>query len=228
MSGKKGRPHKPLPLKSETVVALAHAVDNARILFGADAEMILSIPESERRESRCFDPNLVLIIALRRAWDTDMASRGIREMILGCDDAMLVRRWLEKSFSEVSVVAFNAHDTGFSDQLHRLQVLLPKIHITEQEKIADAYVLLSGILDCPPDSPNENESSSEQICKGILTPPFHREPSNEEIRSFLKWFEGIEVTREAIKNEAGVRGWKLSNSRRFPGSTRDLMQSSAT
>jgi hypothetical protein len=215
----KGRPFKVIPLKPETAAALAVAAENARQFLGKNEHLFLVIPETYERASRDFDPSLALLVFLRISYEKESSEcfSSILADVMGWENLSPFTVWIERSFNDAVMIAFNANDMGFPSQWATLQELFSRSHFTVQDAIAEAYETLYRILHNPPACPADMDTASEQICNAILTPPFLRPPSNAEIRSYMEWFEGWPVTREQVKNEASTRKWKLSDSRPFPG-----------
>jgi hypothetical protein len=219
MSGEKkkqGGQFKCGALKPETAASLAAAAENLRHFLGDDARLLLGMPPGIERASRPFDPNLVLLMFLRSS-ELDKEINQLSAPSFGWDDFSLFTALLERSFVDAAVIAFRANDEGFSSQWSTLQKLFSSPHYTVQDAIVEAYETLSLILYSPPDCPEDMDTCKEQVCHMILRPPFYRPPSNAEIRSYLEWFHGVDVERKQVDNEKAQKGWKLSDSRPFPG-----------
>ena len=90
-----------------------------------------------------------------------------------------------------------------------------------QDWIKEAYAYLAEILQNPPEAPSNLDTFREQVCHSVLRPPYQREPSSSEIRTYLEHFQGQAVTREQIKGVAKLRGWDLPGSQLFPGMDED-------
>jgi hypothetical protein len=223
MSGSKkskGRPFIVIPLKPETAACLKASVENFRMYLREDAPLFLRMPEEIERATQAFDHNLVLVVYSRSRWDEEGALNRLHQLVaqvMGWKDVSPLTEWIERSFKDAVMIAFKANDEGFSSQWAILQELLTRSHFKVQDAIADAYETLSKILHNPPACPADMDSTAEQICHMILTPPFHRPPSNPEIRSYLEWFEGRAVNREQVRDECKKRKWELSHSTPFPG-----------
>lgn len=215
----KGRPFKIIPLKLETAASLAEAAENARQFLGENGQPLLAIPKSVERASRDFDPNLALLVFLQRSHGKESSQPFSKLMahVMGWENLSPFTAWIEQSFNDAVMIAFKANDKGFPSQWATLQELVSRSHFTVQDEILDAYETLSRILHNPPACPADMDTGAQQICHMILTPPFHRSPSNAEIRSYMEWFEGQNVTRKQVDNERAAQGWKLSDSRPFPG-----------
>jgi hypothetical protein len=215
----KGQPRKVPALNPETAVALAGAVQELREIASENADVLLRLCEATRRACHGFDPNLALLVSLRRHYNEKKPQGWMLPWVMGWGDLSPLEDWIERSFSRVAVLAFNARDTGFSNQLLHLQECLENPRITVSDMIVRAYEVLAAVLGSPPAEPGNFDTHSEQVAAMILTEPYGRAPSNGEIRSYLEWFEGLTVNREQVKNEAGFHGWKLSDSRKFPVSS---------
>lgn len=215
----KGRPFKIIPLKPETVASLAAAVENARQFLGEHDQLFLAIPEADERASRDFDPNLALLVFLRLELEKESSQvfSTLLAHVMGWENLSPFTAWIERSFNDAVMIAFKANDKGFPSQWATLQELFSRSHFTVQDGIVDAYETLSRILQDPPACPADMDTAAEEICRVILTPPFHRPPSNAEIRSYMEWFQGRCVTREQVRDECKAHGWELAHSTPFPG-----------